>query len=258
MNGSSAIAGINSDRRDEKRRQLGASALELLMLAFPICLLSMVITSKLAATSTMRVRAQWQASLQAQQGAVNVCGSSAQLAAPWLNQAAADTAVAIHDQVRAVTGSTTAPATLQNRVNAQLLAQGQLQFRTVGSLASLLAHITHVGDLMSDLKTGMSGLRTLIENNPDFPPDLLTQSQLAGTNWSTKTATLAPPTYYFKPLADRMMPEQNPSVSASAAFICNEPADATKGNGKNGKDSRLDSIYYQLVGWSFNEATRFY
>lgn len=258
MHSNFATVGTSGSGRDDKRRQRGASAIELLMLAFPICLLSMVITSKLAATSTMRVRAQWQASLQAQQGAVNVCGSNPQLAAPWLNQAAADTATSIHNQVIGLTASAAAPPILQTTVNAQTLAQGQLQVRTVGDLASLLAKITHVGDLMSDLKTGMSGLRTLIENNPQFPPDLLTQSQLAGTNWSTKTATLAPQTYYFKPLADRMMPEQDLDVSASATFVCNEPADATTGNGKNGKDSRLDSIYYQLVGWSFNEATRFY
>lgn len=55
-------------------RQRGAAIVEVLMLAVPLCVIIMVVTSKLAATSTARLHAQWQANLDVQQDTRESCG----------------------------------------------------------------------------------------------------------------------------------------------------------------------------------------
>lgn len=244
-------------------RERGSSVVEVILLTVPLCLLSMVITSKMAATSTGLVRTQWQSSLSAQRGAVTVCGSNTKLSAPWLSQTATDTATQIHNQITTsgvVGGAIGVPSSVQDATTAEQTAQNELSTRTVGDYASLLARISNVGTLISGLGVGLSGLVTAIQTNQNFPVDILTQSGVAATNLATSTATTAPPAYYFKPLADKIMPDPgNAQLSAQAAFICNEPLDGTTGYGGAGnKQSRLDSIRLQLLGWTFNEAQRFY
>lgn len=252
---------------DEPRRrragERGSSVVEVILFTVPLCLLSMVITSKMAATSSGLVRTQWQSSLAAQQGAVTVCGGSAKLSAPWLSQTATDTATQIHNQLTSggvVGGVISVPSSVQTATTAQQTAQSELSTRTVGDIASLLARISNVGTLVSGLGVGLSGLVTAIQTNQNFPVDILTQSGVAATNLATSSATMAPPAYYFKPLADQVMPDpSNAQLASQASFVCNEPPDGTTGYGGSGnKQSRLESIRLQLLGWTFNEATRFY
>lgn len=244
-------------------KERGSSVVEVILLSVPLCLLSMVITSKMAATSTGLVRTQWQSSLAAQQGAVTVCGGNAKLSAPWLSQSATDTTTQIHNQLTStgvVGGVISVPSSVQDATTAEQTAQNDLSTRTVGDYASLLARISNVGTLISGLGVGLSGLVTAIQTNQNFPVDILTQSGVAATNLATSTATMAPPAYYFKPLADKVMPDTgNAQLVTQACFICNEPLDGTTGYGGSGnKQSRLDSIRLQLLGWTFNEAERFY
>jgi hypothetical protein len=247
--------------RDESRRERGAAYVELLLLAFPLCLLSMVITSKLAATSQTRVRAQWQASLSAQRGAVTVCGGSADLSAPWMNQAAADKVKGVHNGVKnsgAIGGGMSVPPELQDAVDAQIKLQHDKVPGGISNMTSLLARISQAGNLVSDLKGGMSALRGAIEaNQQDFPLDILTQQQLAATSWSTQTTKLQPSGYYFKPLADQVMPDAAPDVTAQAVFVCNE-ADLSATGGKQGNQTPMDALRLQLTAWAFDEAQRFY
>lgn len=259
------FAGARPPEEPRRRRagERGSSVVEVILFTVPLCLLSMVITSKMAATSSGLVRTQWQSSLAAQQGAVTVCGGSAKLSAPWLSQTATDTATQIHNQITSggvVGGVISVPSSVQTATSAQQTAQSELSTRTVGDFASLLARISNVGTLVSGLGVGLSGLVTAIQTNQNFPVDILTQSGVAATNLATSSATMAPPAYYFKPLADQVMPDpSNAQLASQASFVCNEPLDGTTGYGGSGnKQSRLDSIRLQLLGWTFNEATRFY
>ena len=242
----------------------GSSVVEVILFTVPLCLLSMVITSKMAATSTGLVQTQWRSSLAAQQGGTTACGGTSQLAAPWQSQSATNTAIQIHNQLQssgAVTGASSVPGSVQDVTNAQLHAQANLSTRNVGDYASLLARITQVGTLVSSLGTGLSGLVTAIESQQGaFPVDILTQSGLSQTNFSTNSASMAPPAYYFKPLADQVVPDPaNAQLARQAAFICNVPLVGSTGYGGPGnKQSRLDSIRLQLIGWTVNEAERFY
>lgn len=259
------FAGARPPAEPRRRRvgERGSSVVEVILLTVPLCLLSMVITSKMAATSSGLVRTQWQSSLAAQQGAVTVCGGSAKLSAPWLGQTATDTATQIHNQITSggvVGGVISVPSSVQAATTAQQTAQSALSIRTIGDFASLVARISNVGTLVSGLGVGLSGLVTAIQTNQNFPVDILTQSGVAATNLATSSATLAPPAYYFKPLADQVMPDpSNAQLASQASFVCNEPLDGTTGYGGSGnKQSRLESIRLQLLGWTFNEATRFY
>lgn len=247
--------------RDALRHERGAAYVEVLLLAFPLCLLSMVITSKLSATSQTRVRAQWQASLSAQRGATTVCGGSADLTAPWMNQTSADKVKGVHNGVKSdgtLGGAASVPPGLQNAVNAQIKVQQGNVPTGVSNMTSLLARISQAGNLVSDLKGGMSALRGAIEaNQQDFPIDILTQQQMAATNWSTQSTTLQPSPYYFKPLADKLMPEPTQDVKAQAVFVCNE-ADLAATGGMKGNQTPMDALRLQLTAWAFDEAQRFY
>ena len=63
-------------RRDRARRlpERGAAVVELLLLGVPLCVLAMVLASKLAATSSARMQAQWTASQRAQLETREPCG----------------------------------------------------------------------------------------------------------------------------------------------------------------------------------------
>lgn len=243
---------------NKNRFERGASAFELLLLSVPVCLLSMVVASKLAATSATRFRAQWQASNAAQQGALSTCGGNAHLAAPWLSQNAADLAIASHIKVAQFAGVAGTPADLQKTLLATTKIEQKDSSRQVTDVSAAVNSIGAVSGLLPSLSPTMVSVSAKIQNNSEFPADLLTQSQLAATNWSVNTTTLKSSDYYFKPLADQLMPDKNSSLSGGAAFICNEPLDPNTGYGKDGKESRLGSIHSQLAAWAFLESERFY
>lgn len=213
----------------KRNPERGAAYAELLLLTVPLCLLSMVISSKLAMTSQTKVRAQISSSLVAQRGAMTACGGNGSLSAPWMNQ---------------MPGQPGGP-----RVDG-----------SVTNIPSLLARISSAGALVSDLKVGMSGLRSSIEaNQTEFPIDILSQSQLTATNWSSSSTTMSPDTYHFKPLADKIMPELSPDLRASSAFVCNEADLAAMDNaGKLGRLSPEEMIRLQLTAWAFAEAQKFF
>lgn len=244
--------------RDEGRRQRGASAFELLLLAVPVCLLSMVISSKLAATSTTKMRAQWQAALNAQKAAINPCGGNAQLVAPWLDQNAAEIAISAHISAAQFSASAAVPANLQSVILAEQKLASADNSRKVADVSGLLTKVGAVGGLLDNLAPTTASISLGIKNNADYPEDLLTQSQMAATNWAVGNTTLQPSPYYFKPLADRIIPEKGQSLSAGAAFVCNEPVDPSTGSGKDGQESRLGRLHDQLIGWAFMESGRFY
>jgi len=243
---------------EERCWERGSSIFELLLFTVPVCLLSMVISSKLAATSSTKLRAQLRASLAAQQGALGACGGNAQLVAPWLDGKAADIATANHKQVARFAGVAGTPTNLQGLLVAEQKLEGDDSPRKVTDVSALLAGVGAVGGLLPNLSAKTNAVAAGIKNNPAFPADLLVQSQLAATNWSVNTTTLQPSGYFFKPLADRLMPEPDSRLSAGAAFVCNESENPTTGFGNDGKESRLSAIHDQLVGWAYSESGRFY
>ncbi len=193
------------------RPEGGFAAIELLLLTVPMCLLSMVIASQLASTSQARLKAQWQASLAAQINAQNLCGGNAALNAPF-----------------------------QGNVKSNVQS---------GSIASDLAHISRVGPIISGTGLSMNHLSDLITSSNTFPADLLQQKQLTDTNWTTQTATTAPSPFYFQARAQALMPTATPTITASAAIVCQEPI-------TNGPT--LDGVSDQLLVWGFDEAAKFH
>jgi hypothetical protein len=223
--------------RDDRRREGGFSVGELLLITVPLCLLSMVAASKLAATSQARLRAQWQASLSAQQGATNLCGGSATLNGPWQNSQSKAKVHSIH-------GPNTPPV-LDNTGSANDVLQ---VYTSPGQVASTLAHITSVGTIVSDTGESMRDLADKISATNNFPTDLLQQSQLTDTNWSVQTGNGTPPSYYYKTAADKLIADPKTPQTPSAAFICHEPEGANK----------MDDIRTQLLVWAFDESGKFY
>ena len=61
-------------KQQTRERQYGAAIVEVLILAIPLCVLVMSVTSKLTASSTARLHAQWQANLDVQQDTRETCG----------------------------------------------------------------------------------------------------------------------------------------------------------------------------------------
>src|SRR5688572_6629305 len=77
-------------RRRAQDRQAGFSATELLVFTAPLCILAMVLSSKLAATSSARLKAQQAASVAAQRAAIAPCGGNSRLNAPFHPEAEPD------------------------------------------------------------------------------------------------------------------------------------------------------------------------
>lgn len=228
----------NSQSRDPRRAKSGFSVVEVLLLTVPLCVLSMVVASKLASTSSAKARARIAASLASQQSARNLCGGSASLNGPWQSPASAQ---AIGDLK-----NSTITKILQQSID----ANGKLQTKTsTGDVASVLSHVTKAGDIISSIGTGMAGLSKLIEARGAFPEDLLQHQDLTNTNWSASASSAPLTAYYFKPLADKMMPDPTTSLPGSAAFICHEP---------DGAESPSDKLRVDLLVFAFDEAGKFY
>jgi len=220
------------------RAEAGFSAFELMLFTVPLCLLSMVLTSRLAATSGAKGTAQWQATLAAQQGARNLCGGNPTLNGAWHSAQSAQKIHAVH--------GLTVPPILDSAGAANDLL---VTYTGTGDVARVLAHITSVGNIVSDVGLGMSQLAALIEATGPIPTDILQQQRLTATNWSVATVSTALPQHYFQPLASRTVPTWPSRVAASAAVICHEPEDS---------QSPLGDIQTELLIFAFDEANRFY
>lgn len=70
-------------RRSIARRQAGMALGELLVLTLPLCLLCLILASKLAATSSARIHGQWQVAHQVEMQSTRPCGMDAELTAPF-------------------------------------------------------------------------------------------------------------------------------------------------------------------------------
>lgn len=220
------------------RAEGGFSAFELMLFTVPLCLTSMVLISRLTATSQAKSAAQWQAALAAQQGARNLCGGSPTLNGAWHS---AQSAQKVHD----IHGLTVPPI-----IDSATAANGLLVTYTgTGDVARVLSHITSVGNIVSDVGLGMSQLAALIEATGPFPTDVLQQQRLTATNWSLATVSSALPGFYFQPQASRLVPTWPSRVAAGAAVICHEPEDS---------QSPLGDIQTELLVFAFDEANRFY
>lgn len=172
--------------RSWNRQEAGSSATELLVLTAPLCVLSLVLTSKLAATSSLSLRAGAQASLVTQQAAVRPCGVNPTLAAPL--QPSSDPALL-------------APARpLAPNKQAALVA-----LSSVGPANTVLAEAL-----------------PLLQSASRLPTELLTSPELLDTNWAIRSASAQVAPYYFQRQADAMVPGPD-TLSASATFLCNEP-----------------------------------
>jgi hypothetical protein len=225
-------------RRDPRRAESGFSVVEVLLLTVPLCVLSMVAASKLAATSSAKAKARVAASLASQQSARNLCGGSASLNGPWQSPASA--------QAVGNLKNSTITKILQQGID----ANGKLQTTTnTGDVASVLSHVSKVGTIISSIGTSMAGLSKLIEARGTFPEDLLQHQDLTNTNWSASATSASVAAYYFKPLADKMMPDPTTSLPGSAAFICHEPDSA---------ESPSDKLHVDLLVFAFDEAANFY
>lgn len=163
----------------------GSAVFELILLTVPLCVLSMVLASQLAATSQARLRAQWQATLAAQTNAQNLCGGNAALNAPF-----------------------------QGMVTSKVQS---------GAISSDLAHISKVGPIISGTGLSMNRLTNLIATSNTFPADVLQQKPLTDTNWTTKEVTTSLAPFYFQTQANAMLPTAGTSVTARATFVCQEP-----------------------------------
>lgn len=222
-----------------RNREAGFSVAEILLITVPLCVLSMVAASKLAATSRSHLRAQWQATLSAQQSASNLCGGSATLNGAWQSPQAAAKVKAIH-------GASTPPV-----FDTTTTANTALQVQTpAGEVASTLAHITSVGTIVSDTGESMRQLSNQINAVSSFPTDLLQQSQLTNTNWAVQSASGSTSTpYYYQATADKLIPDPKTSSTPGAAVICHEP---------DNNPSPLGDVQTELLVWAFDEAGRFY
>jgi hypothetical protein len=216
----------------------GFSAVELMLFTVPLCLLSMVLTSRLAATSQAKTKAQWQASLAAHQRAVNLCGGTPTLNGSWHSAQSTQKIHAIHG------------LSVPSVVDSAATANGLLVTYTgTGDVARVLSHITSVGNIVSDIGIGMNQLAALIEATGPFPTDVLQQQRLTDTNWSVATVTNPLGAFYFKPLSTRLLPRWPVNVAAGAAVICHELDSST---------SPLTDIQTELLVFAFDEANRFY
>jgi len=167
------------------REEAGSAVFELILLSVPLCVLSMVLASQLAATSQARLRAQWQATLAAQANAQNLCGGNAALNAPF-----------------------------QGMVTSNVKS---------GAISSDLAHISKVGPIISGTGLSMNRLTDLIATSNTFPADVLQQKPLTDTNWTTKEVTTSLAPFYFQKQANAMLPTAAQTVTARATFVCQEP-----------------------------------
>lgn len=174
--------------RPRADRQAGFSVTELLVLTAPLCVLSMVLSSKLAATSSAHTQAEWQASLQVQRmtqpQASARCAGTPISTAPWLT-----------------------PAT-----------------GVAGAVQDTASVASQAGSIFSALGSSVMAGSLALQYLNAIPADLLTSPELLDTNAVTGSATVPVAPYYFQAQAEALV-SGPASASASATFLCNEPFD---------------------------------
>lgn len=241
-----AIA-VLRQRRSGRRvhRQAGFSATELLVFTAPLCVLSMVLASKLAATSSAHIRASWQASLVTQQAARRPCGGNPKLNAPFHPETDPGIMNAIGFWVTwdgELAGYTV--ITEAGEIAADHLKMNQ----AVGDAAKTAARRAAVQDGLSMgvsiLNTVLTLLVTAVGYMSTIPEDVLTSPELVESNWATRRASAPIERYHFQRAADALVSGPS-SVSAGATFVCNEPDDG---------DSVRDEKHEQLIGQATLEA----
>lgn len=240
------IAGLQQRRGARRvRRQAGFSATELLVFTAPLCVLAMVLASKLAATSSARIRAGWQASLKAQQAAVKPCGGNAKLNAPFHPET--DPGIMNAVGLYVTWGGEAAGYTVIG--NAGELAAKQLKMnQAVGDAAAIAAKRAKVRSGLSMgvsiVNTVLTLLVTAVGYMSTIPEDILISPDLVQSNWATQRVSAPIERYHFQRAADAVVSGPS-SVSASATFVCNEPDDG---------DSVREEKHQQLIGQSVLEA----
>lgn len=237
----SVLAG-RARRRCTQRRQAGFSATELLVFTAPLCVLSMVITSKLAATSSARIRAGWMASLAAQQGASRPCGGNPRLNAPFHPEAdpglmnAMPTSFAIYGLNQIVDHQ-------QSKVVKVLegwseLAKAPRVSRTASRVASVKTGAFQVAGYISTIAPLLFTVGTFFST---IPADIMTSPELVESNWATQRVSVPLDSYHFRRAADAAIGGPS-AVSASASFVCNEPDD-----GDSVREDKRGSLIAQAV-----------
>ncbi len=74
-----------NQKRPARQTQRGVALVELLLITVPLCCLSIVLASALAATSTAKNKAMWKASLQTQQATREPCAGAPLLYLPTMS-----------------------------------------------------------------------------------------------------------------------------------------------------------------------------
>jgi hypothetical protein len=151
--------------RPRLNRQAGISVTELLVLTAPLCVLSMILSSKLAATSSAHISAEWQTSLQTQLAAKVPCGANPQFMAPWIK-----------------------PAT-----------------GVEGAVESTMNIASQAGSIFDALGSTLMAGYLALQYMDAIPMDLLTSPELVDTNWATVPVTVRIAPYYFQPQAELLI-----------------------------------------------------
>jgi hypothetical protein len=236
-------------QRRRVSRQAGFSATELLVFTAPLCILSMVLASKLAATSSAHIRAGWQSSLAAQQAAKQPCGGNPKLNAPFHPEADPGVMNAIGSYV--TWGGEVAGYTVMSDV-ADVLASQRRMSQGIGPLTQTQARAAQIRSGVSMgiavANTVITLLFTALTAMSTIPEDVMTSPDLVQSNWATRSTSAPVERYHFQRAADAVVSGPS-SVSASATFVCNEPDDG---------DSVRDERHEQLIGQATIEANGIY
>lgn len=211
------------------RDQAGTSVTELVVLTAPLCVLSIILSSQLAATSSAHLRAEWMASVAAQQQAAEPCGGNPRLNAPihpeadpglikTLAPAITLSGIAIPFAASELFGPSTGPGTWQTIKNLPHLAE--FWFRNPKILATkvtswLKANPTVVANIL--LTVTLLVVKTAV----DLPEDLLTSPELLESNWVESEVSVPIAPYYFQSQAEALLGPTE-AVRARATFVCNE------------------------------------
>lgn len=222
--------------RARLRREAGSSATELLVLTAPLCVLSLVLTSKLAATSSVKLRAGAQASLTTQRAATQPCGSNPTLNAPLHPEAAPNMMAAVGPVISAggldqvfstgmglTPGGSAVPAHLTPVVEQAnsfwLSRRTTVMLPPDPSKQAALLLLSQAGAPMSSL---MGEALPLLQASSALRADLLTSPELLTANWAIENGSAQVVPYHFQRQADALIPGPD-TLTATATFLCNEP-----------------------------------
>lgn len=233
-------------RRGGSQAQAGFSATELLVFTAPLCVLSMVLASKLSATSSAHMRATWQASLAAQQAATRPCGGNSKLNAPFHPEADPGVMNAMPTSI-AMMGIGEAMSPGLDKVADVLAAQRRMS-QGIGPLTKTQARARKIQEGVSTGISVVNTVATLLFTAMTFmstiPEDVMTSPELVESNWATKRVSAPIERYHFQRAADALISGPG-SVAAGATFVCNEP---------DGGDSVREEKHGQLIGQAVIEA----